>query len=103
MGQSTGWTLNASVLIQVFPLANIFFHVSQGRCNVAAIVTPHVNSEKLGWLLQRDLSYPPEKYLTELQIEAKLTHMLGDKGVAQTAGEREVLMKDFRMKGIHSC
>lgn len=44
-----------------------------------------------------------KKYLTELQIEAKLTLMLGDKRVAQTAGEREVLVKDFRIHGIHSC
>lgn len=65
----------------------------------------HVNSEKLAWLLQRDLCHFLEKYLTELQTEfgVELTLILGDKKEAQTAGEREVLMKDFKMEGIHSC
>lgn len=66
---------------------------------------PHVNSEKRAWLLHTDLGYLPEKNLSELQTElgVKLTLMLGDKREAQTAGVRQVLMKDFKMEGIHSC
>lgn len=46
-----------------------------------------------------------KKNLTELETEfgVKLTLMLGAKREAQTVREREVLMKDFKMDGIHSC
>lgn len=73
---------------------------------MATTVKPHVSSEKPAWLLHRDLSYlPGKKNLTEPQTElgVKLTLMLGDKREAQTARERGVLMKDYKMEGIHSC
>ena len=50
---------------------------------------------------------PPRKKkdLTELQteFEVKLTLTLRDKREVQTSAEREVLLKDFKMEGIHSC
>lgn len=54
---------------------------------------------------QRSQLLPRKKNLTEVQTEfgVELTLMLGDKQEAQTAGEREVLMKDFKKEGIHSC
>lgn len=73
---------------------------------MAATVKPRVSSENLDVCYTETSATSQEKQnLTELRTELgiKMTLMLGDKREAPTAGEREVLLKDVSMEGIHAC